>query len=308
MPCSGTRKSLLLYIVCLAIACFLMIARGVAAENTPLRLSVNKWRVDAGDSYTLSWMESGTVQPMSDFTIEECTDPQFKVKDNYSRYVVRSHRHSFENATAFNHAVRYYRVRARAWVRGDDDQQRDEEVVSNVVRVTLLGTDKSPAPSFADDPEPTPKKSKKNDKDKDKKDDKEDYPAMGRPDFVVVRILLEPPRPKVGQPFRVRVSVRNVGVVPSEVCQVKVEVAGRQWILDCEPLKPAYAVDVVTPPVSVDTAGDVKVHVEIDPFERIAESRKDNNTKDQSFPVAADGIKPSNNGGTGGANADNGGK
>lgn len=272
-------------------------------------MTVNKWRVDPGDSYTLSWMESSSVQPFSDFVVEECTDPQFKDRENYTRYVVRAHSKTLENATSFSHTVRYYRVRTRAWIRDETGQQTEDEVVSNVVRVTLLGTDKSPPPSFPDDPEPQikkPKTDKKNDKDKN---EKEEYPSMGLPDMIVLKITLEPEKPRVGQEFKVHVTIKNAGVFPSDVCQVKIEAAGRQWIVDCEGLKPNYAIDAITPPVIVNDAGELKVHAEIDPFNRMRESRKDNNDGDQTFTILDTAKKPAaSSDARGESNASNGGK
>lgn len=283
------RQRVWLLIFCIALVLPLVAHRRASAQHIPIRLAVNKWKVEAGDNYTLSWMESGTVQPMSDFVVEEDSDPQFKDKDNYSRYVVRAHRKAFENSTSFSHTVRYYRVRARAWVRNDDDQQVEDEVVSNTVRVTLLGTDKSAAPSFPDDPEEAPVKPKK----KDPKDrtPEEQYPAMGRPDFVIQKIALEPASPKINQPFRVRVTIRNVGVVPSDSVQVKIEAAGRQYVVDCEPLKPNYAVDVQSPPITTDKPGPITVTAVADPFERVAESREDNNSKSSGFTIADEAPK-----------------
>lgn len=262
-----------------ALVLLLLGHRDVQAQNAPIRLSVNKWKVEPGDAYTLSWMESGSVQAISEYVIEEDTDPQFRDKENYSRYVVKSHSKSFENSTSFSHTVRYYRVRARAWVRSIDEQQVEDEVVSNTVRVTLLGTDKAPAPSFPDDPEETVKKPKKDkDKDKDKKKG-EDYPAMGRPDFVITSIVTEPAVPVAGKPFRVRATVRNVGVVPSEAIQLKIDAAARQFVVECEPLKPQYKVDVLSPAVVTEKPGSMQVRVTADPFERADESREDNNDK-----------------------------
>lgn len=276
-----TRSTFRLVIaaLCGALVFSLLAHRDVQAQNAPLRLSVNKWKVEPGDTYTLSWMESGAVQAISEYVIEENTDPQFRDKENYSRYVVKSHSKAFENSTAFSHTVRYYRVRARAWVRTIDEQQVEDEVVSNVVRVTLLGTDKAPPPSFSDDPEEPIKKSKKDkDKDKDKKKG-EDYPSMGRPDFVILSVVTEPAAPVVGKPFRVRATVRNLGVVPANAIHVKIDAAGRQFIVECEPLKPQYKVDVVGPAVMADKPGPMEVRVTTDPFERTEESREDNNDK-----------------------------
>ena len=283
-----TRPSVrpIIALICAALILPLLAHRDAQAQNSPIRLSVNKWKVEPGDTYTLSWMESGSVQAISEYIIEEDTDPQFHDKQNYSRYVVKSHSKAFENSTAFSHTVRYYRIRARAWVRSLDEQQTEDEVVSNTVRVTLLGTDKTPPPSFPDDPEETVKKPKKDsDKDKDKKKG-EDYPAMGRPDLVIQGISTEPPTPVAGKPFRIRVTVRNLGVVPVDNIQLKIDAAGRQFITECEPLKPMYKVDAQGPPVVVDTPGPTRITVVVDPFDRIPESREDNNTKSITIDVA----------------------
>jgi hypothetical protein len=263
--------------------------RPARAQRAPIRLSVNKWKVEPGDNYTLSWMESGSVQPISDYIVEEDSDPQFKDKDNYNRYVVRAHRKALENTTSFSHTVRYYRVRTRAWVRNYDDQQVQDEVVSNTVRVTLLGTDKSPPPSFPDDPEEPVKKPKKDPKDKKPEDA---YPTMGRPDFVIQRIFLDPSSPKVGETFKVHVTVRNTGVVPAPIAQVKIEVAGRQYVSEVEAMKPGYAVDAVSPPITVHTAGPLPVTATVDPFQRVAESREDNNTRTMSLSIAEAAPRP----------------
>lgn len=289
MRFSGLRAPLIVASLCATLIVPLLAGRHAEAQGTPLRLSVNKWKVDPGDSYTLSWMESGSVQTISEFTIEENADAQFRDKESYSRYVVRSHSKSFENSTAYSHTVRYYRVRARAWVRNSDESQVEDEVVSNIVRVTLLGTDKSAPPSFPDDPEDAPRKSKK-DKDKDKDKDKkkeDDYPAMGRPDFVITKLSTEPPTPVEGRPFRVKATVRNAGVSPSAAVQIRLEAAGRQFIVECDPLKPAYRSEVTSPPILPEKAGPMTVSAEADPFQRGDESREDNNLRTETVIVEA---------------------
>ncbi len=262
--------------------------RPAHADEENIRIYVNKWRVDPGDSYTISWMEGNGVEPISDFTLEESSDPQFRDRDNYSRYVVRAHRKSFVNNVSFTHTVRYYRVRVRAWVRNFEGQQTEDEIVSRPVRVILLGTEKTPPPSFPDDPETPVHTSKK----KGEKKKGPDYPSMGMPDLVVARIALDPPNPKANQPFRARLSIRNQGVVPSPACQVRVDIAGREFLIDCEPLKPNYAADVLTPVVSVARPGPTTINAMVDPYNVIAESREDNNTLSRTFTVLAPPTPP----------------
>ncbi|NDD27539.1 MAG: hypothetical protein EB084_04655 [Proteobacteria bacterium] len=280
MRISRAVSRLFLALACAAVLMPIPPPRPAAAQGSGIRLSVNKTKVEPGDSYTLTWMESGAVQAVSEFVIEEDADPQFRDKENYSRYVVRSHSKGFENGTAFSHTVRYYRIRARAWVRTADEQQVEDEVVSNTVRVNLLGTDKNLPPGLSDDgDEPVKKPGKDKGKDKDKEKNKDDFPAMGRPDIVVTRIRTEPESVVAGKPFRVHVTVRNAGVVPAPAGQVKIDVAGRQFIGEHESMRPGFYLDVTSPMVMAEKPGSAEIRAVADPFERVDESREDNNSR-----------------------------
>lgn len=258
-----------------------------AASAQDMRLTQDKWKVEPGDDYTLTWMERSGVEPIDEFILEECTDPQFKDTRNYVTYPIRAHRKKLENSTSLTHAVKYYRVKTKAWVRrmGENEMVK-EDVVSNVVRVTLVGTTKTdPVPSFPDDPDPSaPRKSKKGDK--DGKSDSE-YPEMGRPDLVITKISVDPTTPQVGKTYKLTIMVKNAGVVPCEAGGVRVEVNGRPYLLDFEPLKPRHSVAVPSTPLMADAAGTVTVKVMLDPLGKMEESREDNNQRDWTFEVKA---------------------
>jgi hypothetical protein len=160
-------------------------------------------------------------------------------------------------------------------VRGmDSSETTTEEVTSNVVRVILVGTSKADTvPSFPDDPQIEAKKAKK-DKD-DKKAEGPEYPTMGRPDLVVSRLVLEPAEPQAGQSFVARLLVRNVGVVPSEGSIIRVQALGRSFNFDVEPLKPSFSVYVPLPALKANE--DILLEAQLDPMEKMTESREDNN-------------------------------
>jgi hypothetical protein len=290
-------RSRLIY--CLAVALVLSVAFPLTAhaQQAPIRLSTSKWRVDPGDSYTLTWMERAGVNPSdADFILEESSDPHFRDKDKTQSWPIHgAHHKSLENEAAFSHLVRYYRIRATAWVRGvDGSSQNQEDVVSNVVRVTLVGTTTAvPVPSFADDPEtPSKHSSKGGKKDDEKHDDGNSYPTAGRPDLIISKILLSPKEPKAGQRFEVHVVVRNVGVAPSTRSSVKVEILGRTFEIDVDPLKPQFSNECPLPPQVADKPGPITVNAEVDPHDRVTESREDNNTFSQTFPIAPADPKP----------------
>ena len=264
------------------------------AQGQPIRLSVNNWKIEAGDAYTMSWTERGGVQTYSDYTLEEASDPQFKDKANLVTYIVRAHHKKLENTPSFSHGVRYYRIRAKAWIRSEmSNDQVSEEVFSNVVRVTLLGTNNALAPpSFPDDPETQADKKKKKDKDSEKKEE-DDYPTMGRADFTIVKVAMDPPTVQVGQPFTIRVTVRNQGVVPSPPVRVRVSSEGGTYTTDIDTLKPRFSVDGRVGPLHVDKAGPLNVQVTIDPDEKVPESRKDNNTMSRTFEILPATAQPS---------------
>ena len=280
----STRVALLVA-MCLA-GLFVVRTGPVSAQRSPIRLSVSNNKVEPGDSYTLTWMEGASVQASSDFTIEECTDPKFQDAANLVRYTVRAHRKKFENAAAFSHAIRYYRIRTTAWVRGElDNNQTSEEVVSNVVRVTLVGTNAADKPpSFPDDAEPSARKKKKTDTKDDKKDE-DAYPTMGRPDLAVVHISTDPSKPRAGSPFNVRVTVRNQGVVPAPSARVKIEIGNSVYFSEVEPLKPRFAVDARFVNLIIPKSGPLTIKAIVDPDDQIPESREDNNALEATFDL-----------------------
>lgn len=263
----------------------LLMPRAARAGSTPIRLSVNKWKVQPGDDYSLSWSEGGDVRPVDDFALEESADPTFKDTKTFTSYPVRAHHKKFENSASLAHTVRYYRVRAKVWLRPlGDEQSVQDEVTSNVVRVILVGTNRADkVPSFPDDPEDEPARKKKDDKDKDKPKE-DDYPAMGRPDLIVTRIQTEPEHPRVGVPFMLRILVRNVGVFPSAATNIRVEAGGRAYMADVEPLKPNYTMPVPIPNVRAN-ATSFTVRVVVDPQDRVAESREDNNVMERTLQI-----------------------
>jgi len=292
----------------LAVAALLLITGSAAiAQGEPIRLSVDKVRVEPGDDYQLIWIERGGVQAIDDFTIEESADPTFKdTTRGYNKYSVRNHRKSLQNNPSLSHVVRYYRIKAKAWVRNLGDQLQKEDIASNVIRVTLVGTNKAEAvPSFPDDPEPGERKAKKKKEGDDEK--KDEYPTMGRPDFMVVKVSTDPERPRVGQKFTLKVFVRNAGVVPSPPAKIRVEAGGRIFAADVEPLKPGYTVPVPLMNMQADAAA-FKVRITLDQTAQVTESREDNNVVERTLEFAPDAAleAPKDDPVTGGAQKEDG--
>lgn len=265
------------------------------AQGQQVRLEASAAEVAPGDEYQLQWMERSGVTFVDDVTLEESSDASFADAKILARYSTRSHHKKFENNPSASFLVRYYRVRAKASVRTENDIQV-EEVVSNPVRVILAGTNKAlrPAsiPTEASKTTPTVDKDKKSDGDDKQKDE---YPTAGRPDLVITRIVISPEQPRPGEMFSLLVQVRNKGVAPSAPTNVQVDVADRTFLLEVDVLKPNAGQNMTVPPVRTPKTGPLVVRATIDPDERLVESRKDNNVKEATFPLAqAKGEAPSN--------------
>ena len=247
------------------------------AQGQAIRLSVSNWKIEAGDSYTLSWMERGGVQTYSDFTLEEANDPQFKDNAHLVTYIVRAHHKKLENTPSFSHGVRYYRIRAR---RGSaarvNNEQVSEEVLSNVVRVTLLGTNNAvAAPSFPDDPRSSPPRRRKTrTTTRTRKEGRGRLsrhgpagPHRGEGDH-------GPAERPGGTALLHPRHCPHQGVVPCPPARIRVSCEAGIYTTEIDTLKPRYTVDGRVGPLRMDKPGRIKVHVDLDPDEKIPESRK----------------------------------
>jgi CARDB len=299
-------RALLAVVLAVSVAVLAAFHQAARAQSEPIRLEVSNGEVAPGDDYQLQWMERAGVTFVDDVTLEECSDASFSDSKTLQRYSTRSHHKKFENNPSATYLIRYYRVHAKASVRGEVESTI-EEVYSNTVRVVLLGTNKAlrPPELQAQDGKlgkagSQSAKTGKNGKDDTKKadassdDKKDEYPTAGRPDLTIQRILMSPEHPRAGETFYVLVQVRNKGVVPSPPTSVQIDLLERTFSFDIDVLKPNAAQSVTLPPLRAPKTGSsIVVRANVDPNERVVESREDNNVREVTFTLAEGAAPPS---------------